>query len=161
MGYADYGAGILRQDNQHQAYYSWRSHFPWGAWMQKCVSTSTMEAELNAIAKCIKEAVHTNGLTHELFPHIDSPAQLHCDNHSAVIAKLKPSEHVNAPNTTPSSLPSYMTTWRSSTLRSSIFPQKSCITLYTCLFIINNRHNISSSIPSCLLELRLGVFPLC
>ncbi len=53
-----------------------------------------MEAELNAIAKCIKEAVHTNGLTCELFPQVDSPMQLYCDNQSAVVVmKSKPSEH--------------------------------------------------------------------
>jgi hypothetical protein len=66
----------------------------WGARTQKCVATSTTEAELNAITETIKEAVHLNGLTHELFPHVDATIQLFCDNQSAVIiAQSKPGEH--------------------------------------------------------------------
>ncbi|ELR23718.1 Reverse transcriptase [Acanthamoeba castellanii str. Neff] len=70
------------------------SPIQWGARTQKCVATSTMEAELNAIAETIKEAAHLNRITRELFPHIDATLQLYCNNQSAiVIAKSKPGEH--------------------------------------------------------------------
>ncbi len=66
----------------------------WGARTQKCVATSTAEAELNAIMETIKEAVHLNGLTRELFPHVNSTIQLFCDNQSTVIiTQSKPGEH--------------------------------------------------------------------
>ncbi len=66
----------------------------WGTRTQKCVATSTAEAELNAIMETIKEAVHLNGLTHELFPHVNSTIQLFCDNQSAmIIAQSKPGKH--------------------------------------------------------------------
>ena len=52
----------------------------WGLCMQKCVVTSTTEAELNALAEMLKEAIHLHDLCHELLPKLDCLIALCMDN---------------------------------------------------------------------------------
>jgi hypothetical protein len=67
----------------------------WGSRMQKCVATSTTEAELNALAETLKEAIHLHDLCNELLPKLDCPISLRTDNQGALtIINSKPGEHV-------------------------------------------------------------------
>lgn len=67
----------------------------WGSRTQKCIATSTTEAELNVLVEAMKEAVHLHDLYGELLPTRDYPITLYSDNQGALtIANSKPGEHV-------------------------------------------------------------------
>ena len=52
----------------------------WASKLQKCVSTSTAEAELNAVLEASKEAVHLVNLLRELNLEIQQPVNVFVDN---------------------------------------------------------------------------------
>jgi hypothetical protein len=67
----------------------------WGSHMQKCITTSTTEAELNTLAETLKEAIHLYNLCQELLPKLNCPIKLHTDNQGTLtIINSKPSKHI-------------------------------------------------------------------
>jgi hypothetical protein len=66
----------------------------WASRTQKCVATSSTEAELNALTETMKEAIHLHTLYRELRPTVTYPITLLTDNQGAqTIATSKPGEH--------------------------------------------------------------------
>ena len=56
----------------------------WASKLQKCVSTSTAEAELNAVVEASKEAVHLVNLLRELDLEIQQPVNIFVDNQACI-----------------------------------------------------------------------------
>jgi hypothetical protein len=56
----------------------------WSSRLQKTVSTSTTEAEYNAMSDITKETLWARGLLEELAVKQEGPTKIHCDNQSAL-----------------------------------------------------------------------------
>ena len=58
--------------------------FSWASELQKCVSTCTAEAELNAVVEASKEAVHLANFLKEMNIDVEQPLQVFVDNQACI-----------------------------------------------------------------------------
>ena len=65
----------------------------WASKLQKCVSTSTAEAELNAVVEASKEAVHLVNLLRELDLEIQQPVNVFVDNQACIALSKNSMNH--------------------------------------------------------------------
>ena len=69
------------------------SAISWASKLQKCVSTSTAEAELNAVVEASKEAVHLVNLLRELDLEIQQPVNVFVDNQACIALSKNSMNH--------------------------------------------------------------------
>ena len=61
----------------------------WASNLQKCVSTSRTEAELNVVVEASKEAIHLANLLRELDIDIQQPVNVFVDNQACIALSKK------------------------------------------------------------------------
>ena len=65
----------------------------WASKLQKCVSTFTAEAELNAVVEASKEAVHLANLLKEMNIDVEQPLQVFVDNQACIALSKNSMNH--------------------------------------------------------------------